>query len=192
MATFAHWWGYKVEAWDGIPHNAGLLARKGVRVSIHSDSGNLVQRLYTEAAVAARYGLAVDDALRSITLNAASALGVDDRIGSLDVGKDADVALFSRHPLDVYTLAVATLIDGEVVYEREALPTPADLPAAPVMPGGESGPPPGDLVPEAAPENGDGLYAIVGGTAAYHDRSSDRERHHHHRGRRDPRDRLRH
>lgn len=162
VATFAHWWGYKVEAWDGVPHNAALLARKGVRVSIHSDSGNLVQRLYTEAAVAARYGLSEEDALRSITINAASALGVDGRIGSLEVGKDADVAVFTRHPLDVYTLVEKTFIDGELVYDRGAVPTPADRPAPPPLPKGPSAPEPSALVPPADPVSGPGLYAFVG------------------------------
>jgi imidazolonepropionase-like amidohydrolase len=162
VATFAHWWGYKVEAWDGIPHNAALLARDGVKVSIHSDSGNLIQRLYTEAAVAARYGLSVDDALRAVTINAAAAIGVDDRIGSLEVGKDADLAIFTRHPLDVYTLVETTMIDGEVVYQRGRLATPADLPR-PWLGNDRSAPPPAELLPEAAPENPDGLYAIVGG-----------------------------
>ncbi|HEU4402625.1 MAG TPA: amidohydrolase family protein, partial [Candidatus Polarisedimenticolia bacterium] len=163
VATFAQWWGYKVEAWDGIPHNAALLARAGVRVSIHSDSGNLVQRLYTEAAVAARYGLAEEDALKAITLNAATALGVGDRIGSLEVGKDADIAIFTRHPLDAYTLVEKTLIDGQVVYERGAIPTPAGLPPPPPLPRGPSAPPPSELVPATAPVNPDGLYAVVGG-----------------------------
>lgn len=162
VATFAQWWGYKVEAWDGIPHNAALLARKGVRVSIHSDSGNLVQRLYTEAAVAARYGLSEEDALRAITLNAASALGLEDRIGSLDVRKDADIAIFTRHPLDVYTLVATTLIDGEVVYDRGAIPTPAGLPSPPPPPQGPSAPPPADLVPASIPLNESGLYAFTG------------------------------
>lgn len=162
VATFAQWWGFKVEAWDGIPHNAALLARKGVRVSLHSDSGTLVQRLYAEAAVAARYGLSEEDALRAITLNAASALGLEDRIGSLDVGKDADIAIFTRHPLDAYTLVAATLIDGEVVYDRGTIPTPAGLPAPPPPPKGPSGPPAADLVPAAVAVNEAGLYAYVG------------------------------
>ena len=163
VATFAHWWGYKVEAWDGIPHNPALLARDGVRVSIHSDSGDLIQRLYTEAAVAARYGLSEEDALKAITLNAATALGIGDRVGSLEVGKDADIAVFTRHPLDAYTLCETTLIDGAVVYSRGGVPTPADLPPPPVPPRGPSAPPATDLVPQAAPINDKGLYAVVGG-----------------------------
>jgi imidazolonepropionase-like amidohydrolase len=163
VATFAQWWGYKVEAWDGIPHNAALLARAGVRVSLHSDSGSLVQRLYNEAGVAARYGLSEEDALRAITLNAATALGIGDRVGSLEVGKDADLALFTRHPLDAYTLVTMTLIDGVVVFDRGTVPTPKTLPPAPPLPHGPSAPPPGELVPKSAPINPRGLYALVGG-----------------------------
>ena len=163
VATFGQWWGYKVEAWEGLPHNAALLARNGVRVSIHSDSGDLIQRLYTEAAVAARYGLSEEDALRAITLNAATAIGVGDRVGSLEVGKDADVAILTRHPLDVYTLVETTIIDGEIVFERDEIPTPVNLPAPPVFPTGPSAPPPRELEPEPAPINDKGLYAFVGG-----------------------------
>ena len=162
VATFAQWWGYKVEAWDGIPHNAALLARKGVRVSIHSDSGNLVQRLYNEAAVAARYGLSEEDALKAITINAATALGIGDRVGSLETGKDADIAIFTRHPLDMYTLVEKTFIDGDLVYDRGAVPTPAGLPALPPLPRGPSAPEPSVLVPRADPINASGLYAYVG------------------------------
>lgn len=162
VATFAQWWGYKVEAWDGIPHNAALLARKGVRVSIHSDSGNLVQRLYNEAAVAARYGLSEEDALKAITINAATALGVGDRIGSLEVGKDADVAIFTRHPLDMYALVEKTFIDGVKVYDRGSIPTPSDLPAPPPLPKGPSAPEPSALVPPADPVNESGSYAFTG------------------------------
>ncbi|HEX9427518.1 MAG TPA: amidohydrolase family protein, partial [Candidatus Polarisedimenticolia bacterium] len=163
VATFAQWWGYKVEAWDAIPHNAALLARAGVRVSLHSDSGSLIQRLYNEAAVAARYGLSEEDALKAITLHPASTLGVADRIGSLEVGKDADIAIFTRHPLDAYTLVATTIIDGRVVFDRGTIPTPSPLPPAPRPPKGPSGPPPAELVPAAAPVNDGGLYAIVGG-----------------------------
>jgi len=118
VATFAHWWGYKWEAWDGIPGNAAILADHGARVAIHSDSANLLQRLYEEAAIAMHYGLGREDALKSITLNPAWMLGVDDRIGSLDVGKDADIAIFSKDPFDIYTRVEMTLVDGKVVYDR--------------------------------------------------------------------------
>jgi len=124
VATFAHWWGYKWEAWDGIPHNAAILADHGVRVAIHSDSPDLIQRLYEEAAIAMRYGLERDDALKAITLNPAWMLGLDDRIGSLDVGKDADIAIFSKDPFDIYTRVEKTLVDGKVVYDRSKKPSP--------------------------------------------------------------------
>jgi len=162
VATFAQWWGYKVEAWDGIPHNAALLAKKGVRVSIHSDSGNLVQRLYNEAAVAARYGLSEEDALKAITINAATALGIGDRVGSLETGKDADIAIFTRHPLDMYTLVDKTFIDGDLVYDRGAVPTPAGLPAPPPLAKGPSAPEPSVLVPRPDPVSASGLYAFTG------------------------------
>ncbi|HMC82787.1 MAG TPA: amidohydrolase, partial [Candidatus Polarisedimenticolia bacterium] len=120
VATFAHWWGYKWEAWDGIPQNAAILADHGVRVAIHSDSADLIQRLYEEAAVAMHYGLSREDALKAITLNPAWMLGLDDRIGSLEVGKDADIAIFSKDPFDIYTRVEKTLVDGKIVYDRSA------------------------------------------------------------------------
>ena len=122
VATFAHWWGYKWEAWDGIPQNAALLAGHGARVAIHSDSADLIQRLYEEAAIAMHYGLDREEALKSITLHPAWMLGVDDRIGSLDVGKDADIAIFSRDPFDILTRVEVTLVDGKVMYERSGSP----------------------------------------------------------------------
>jgi len=118
VATFAHWWGYKWEAWDGIPQNAAILAEHGVKVAIHSDSPDLIQRLYEEAAIAMRYGLSREDALKAITLNPAWMLGVDNRVGSLEVGKDADIAIFSKDPFDIYTQVEKTLVDGKVVYDR--------------------------------------------------------------------------
>jgi len=124
VATFAHWWGYKWEAWDGIPQNAAILAEHGVKVAIHSDSADLVQRLYEEAAVAMRYGLEREDALKAITLNPAWILGVDDRIGSLEVGKDADIAIFSKDPFDIYTRVEKTLVDGKLVFDRSKTPSP--------------------------------------------------------------------
>jgi len=122
VATFAHWWGYKWEAWDGIPQNAAILSEHGVRVAIHSDSADLIQRLYEEAAVAMHYGLGREDALKAITLNPAWMLGLDDRIGSLEVGKDADIAIFSKDPFDIYSRVEKTLVDGKIVYDRSANP----------------------------------------------------------------------
>lgn len=117
-ATWADWWGFKMEAYDGIPWNATLLDEAGVVVAIHSDSADGVQRLYTEAAKTLRYGMSEADALAAITLNPARVLGVERRVGSIEVGKDADLALFSHHPLDVYTRVERTWIDGVLVYDR--------------------------------------------------------------------------
>lgn len=120
IATWPDWWGFKMEAWDGIPHNAALVKAVGVPVALHSDSANVVQRMYTEAAKVVRYGMSEEDALESITLDPARMLGIDPWVGSLEVGKQADLALFSRHPLDVTTLVQRTWIDGELVYDRAA------------------------------------------------------------------------
>lgn len=124
IATWADWWGFKMEAYDGIPHNAALVKSAGVPVAIHSDSANQVQRLNVQAAKTLRYGMSEADALESITLDPARLLGIDARVGSIAVGKDADLALFSGHPLDMYSLNTATWIDGELVYERSKEGTP--------------------------------------------------------------------
>jgi len=119
MATFADWWGFKHEAYDAIPWNAVISMRKGVRVAIKSDSDDFARRLNQEAAKAMRYGGATEDeALRMITLNAAWIVGVDDRVGSLDVGKDADISIWNHHPLSDYALVDQVLIDGDVYFDR--------------------------------------------------------------------------
>ena len=124
IATWADWWGFKMEAYDGIPHNAALVKAAGVPVAIHSDSSNEIQRMNIQAAKTLRYGMSEEDALVSITLDPARLLGIADRVGSIEVGKDADFALFSRHPFDMYSLNVATWIDGVQVYDREQEGTP--------------------------------------------------------------------
>ena len=119
IATFTDWWGYKHEAYDAIPWNAVLSMRQGVRVAIKSDSDDFARRLNQEAAKAIRYGGATEDeALRMITLNAAWIVGVDDRVGSLDVGKDADISIWNHHPLSSYALVDQVLIDGELFFDR--------------------------------------------------------------------------
>ena len=119
IATFADWWGYKWEAWDAIPWNAVMSMRKGVKVAIKSDSNDFARRLNQEAAKTIRYGGATEDeALKMITLNAAWILGVDDRVGSLDVGKDADITIWNAYPLSSYALVDQTIIDGDVYFDR--------------------------------------------------------------------------
>jgi len=118
-STFSDWWAFKVEAYDAIPYNAALMKDAGVCVSLNSDSGELVRRLYLEASKAVKYGGVPEmEALRMVTLNAAKQLGIDGRVGSLEPGKDADLAVFSEHPFSVYTRCELTLVDGEVEFER--------------------------------------------------------------------------
>jgi imidazolonepropionase-like amidohydrolase len=118
LATFADWWGYKIEAWDAIPWNAVMSMRKGVRVAIKSDSNDFDRRLNQEAGKCVRYGGATEDeALKMITLNPAWIIGVDDRVGSIDVGKDADLVIWDKHPLTSYAKVLQVLIDGDVYFD---------------------------------------------------------------------------
>jgi imidazolonepropionase-like amidohydrolase len=119
IATFADWWGYKQEAWDAIPWNAVMSMRKGVRVAIKSDSEDYTRRLNQEAAKTMRYGGATEEeALKMITLNAAWIVGVDDRVGSIDVGKDGDLVIWDGYPLSSYGVPEKVLIDGDVYFDR--------------------------------------------------------------------------
>jgi len=119
IATFSDWWGYKQEAWDAIPWNAVMAMRKGVRVAIKSDSEDYTRRLNQEAAKTMRYGGATEEeALKMITLNAAWIVGVDDRVGSIDVGKDADLVIWDGYPLSSYGAPEKVLIDGDVYFDR--------------------------------------------------------------------------
>jgi imidazolonepropionase-like amidohydrolase len=119
IATFADWWGYKNEAWDATPWNAVMSMRKGVRVALKSDSNDLMRRLNQEAGKMIRYGGATEDeAIQMITINPAWIIGVDDRTGSIDVGKDADIVIWNGEPLSSYALADKVMIDGEVYFDR--------------------------------------------------------------------------
>jgi imidazolonepropionase-like amidohydrolase len=121
-STFADFWGYKPEAWDAIPYNAAIMHKFGVNVSINSDDDERVTRLYEEAGRVFHYNngeVTEDDALKMITLNPAIQLGIDNRVGSIEVGKDADLALFSAHPLSSYTVVEKTFIEGQIYFDRE-------------------------------------------------------------------------
>ena len=123
-STFADNWAYKLEAYDAIPFNAALMAERGVKVSINSDSDERARRLYQEAAKAMKYGGASEEeALRMITLNAAWQLGIDKLTGSIDIGKDADLAIFNGHPFAPASRVEMTLIDGRVFFDRNKAPT---------------------------------------------------------------------
>jgi imidazolonepropionase-like amidohydrolase len=118
IATFADWWGYKDEAWDAIPWNAVMSMRQGVRVALKSDSNDLVRRLNQEAGKMVRYGGATEEeALRMITLNPAWIIGVDDRVGSIDTGKDADVVIWDMDPLSTYARVEKVYIDGGLFFD---------------------------------------------------------------------------
>ena len=120
-STFSDWWGYKVEAADAIPHNAAIMVRKGVLVSVNSDSAEHARRLNTEAAKSIKWGgLTEDEALALVTINPAKQLRVDSRVGSLEPGKDADVVVWSHHPLSSYAIVERAYIDGAVYYDRLA------------------------------------------------------------------------
>ena len=119
IATFADWWGYKYEAFDAIPWNAVIAMRHGVRVAIKSDSDDYIRRLNQEAAKTMRYGGATEDeAIKMITINPAWIMGIDDKTGSIDVGKDADLVLWNSYPLSTYALADKVWIDGQLFFDR--------------------------------------------------------------------------
>jgi len=119
MATWPDWWGYKMEAQDAIPWNAVISMKKGVRVAIKSDSEDITRRLNQEAGKIVRYGgVSEDEALKMITLNPAWIIGVDDKVGSLDMGKDADITIWNSYPLSSYALAEKVLIDGDVFFDK--------------------------------------------------------------------------
>jgi imidazolonepropionase-like amidohydrolase len=119
-STFSDWWGYKMEAVDAIPYNAAIMHKKGVLVSLNSDSGELMRRLNTEAAKTMKYGgLNETEALSMITINPAKQLEIDSRVGSIEPGKDADLVIYDKHPLSSYAKVQKVLIDGRVYFERD-------------------------------------------------------------------------
>jgi imidazolonepropionase-like amidohydrolase len=120
VSTFSDWWSYKVEAFDAIPYNAAILQKKGVVVSLNSDDSELMRHLNTEAAKVVKYGgLSENEALAMITLNPAKQLGIDQRVGSIETGKDADLVIYDKHPLSNYAKVQKVLIDGRVYFDRD-------------------------------------------------------------------------
>jgi imidazolonepropionase-like amidohydrolase len=119
-STFSDWWAYKVEAYDAIPYNAAIMTRKGVLVSINSDSAEEIRHLNQEAAKTMKWGgLSEDEALRLVTLNPAKQLKIENRVGSIEEGKDADLAIWDGPPLSIFSKVLATYVDGEVYFDRE-------------------------------------------------------------------------
>ncbi len=119
-SVFADWWAYKLEVYYSTAYNAAILTRNGVVTSINSDSGELIRHLFHEAAKTQKYGgLSDDEALSLITINPAKQLGIENRVGSLEVGKDGDIAIFQNHPLSIYAIPMITIVDGVVRFDRE-------------------------------------------------------------------------
>lgn len=119
ISTFADFWAYKWEAYNTIPHAAALCAKRGVLVAINSDDAERMRHLFNDAAKTVRFGgLSEIEALKTITINAAKIMGIDKWVGTIEAGKDADLAVFNRHPLDPYTVCEMTLVDGKVYFDR--------------------------------------------------------------------------
>jgi N-acetylglucosamine-6-phosphate deacetylase len=119
-SSFSDWWAYKFEVYDAIPYNGSLMHNAGVTVSFNSDSGELGRRLNTEAAKAVKYGgVSEVEALKFVTYNPAEQLGIADRIGSIEPGKDADLTVWNGPPLSTFTMCEQTWIDGQKYFDRE-------------------------------------------------------------------------
>lgn len=117
-STFSDWWAYKYEVNDAIPYNAAIMHNAGVVVAINSDDGEMSRRLNQEAAKSVKYGgVSEEDAWKFVTLNPAKLLHIDDRVGSIKVGKDADLVLWSDHPLSIYAKAEQTIIEGVTYFD---------------------------------------------------------------------------
>jgi imidazolonepropionase-like amidohydrolase len=128
-STFADWWAYKIEAFDAIPFNTALLHEAGASVCLKSDSNELMRHLYQEAAKCIKYGgMTEAQALETITINGAKQLGLEKRIGTIEVGKEGDLAIFNGHPLNSFSRVEMTLVEGEVYFQRQE--TLAPVPAA--------------------------------------------------------------
>jgi imidazolonepropionase-like amidohydrolase len=123
-STFSDWWAYKTEVQDAIAYNATIMQKMGLNVCINSDDPEMARRLNQEAAKSVKYGgMSEDEAWKMVTINPAKALHVSDRTGSIKVGKDADLVLWSDNPLSIYAKPLTDIIDGTIYYdvERDAM-----------------------------------------------------------------------
>lgn len=116
-STFSDWWSFKMEAFDAIPGNGPLMHSQGVLVSYNSDNAQLATRLNWEAAKAAKFGLSDEEALKFVTINSAKQLRIDDKVGSLEVGKDADFVIWNGNPISTYSHCEQTWLDGRKYFD---------------------------------------------------------------------------
>jgi imidazolonepropionase-like amidohydrolase len=156
-SLFADWWAYKIEAFDAIPFAAALVNEAGASVCFKSDDKELMRHLYQDAAKGIKYGgMSEADVLAAITINGARQIGLEQRIGSIEVGKDADLVIFNGHPLNSYARPDMTLVEGEVYFQRTAILQPDSVAAAPPV-----APRDGSI---KLPPRADGPIAIRGAT----------------------------
>jgi imidazolonepropionase-like amidohydrolase len=119
-STFSDWWAYKMEVKEAIPYNASIMAKVGVTTAINSDDAEMARRLNQEAAKTILYGgTTEEEAWKMVTLNPAKMLHLDNRLGSIKVGKDADVVLWNNNPLSIYSRPEKTIIEGTVYFDSE-------------------------------------------------------------------------
>jgi len=119
ISTFADAWAYKWEAYNTMPHAAALAAKRGVVVAINSDDAERMRHLFNDAAKTVRFGgLSELEAIKTLTLNPAKIMGIEKWVGTIEAGKDADLAVFNKHPLDPYTVCTMTMVDGKVCFDR--------------------------------------------------------------------------
>jgi imidazolonepropionase-like amidohydrolase len=119
-STFSDWWAYKFEVNDAIPYNAKLMADQGVVVAINSDDAEMGRRLNQEAAKSVKYGgMSEEEAWKMVTLNPAKLLHLDNRLGSIKIGKDADLVLWDSNPLSTTAKVDLTMIEGAIYFERK-------------------------------------------------------------------------
>jgi imidazolonepropionase-like amidohydrolase len=119
-STFSDWWAYKAEAYDAVPFNAAIMQKKGVLVSLNSDDAELMRHLNTEAGQGHEVRRVSEaDALAMVTLNPAKQLGIDNRVGSIEVGKDADLVIYDKFPMNDYAKVQKVFIDGTLYFDVE-------------------------------------------------------------------------
>lgn len=119
-STFSDWWAYKFEVYEAIPQNAALMASQGITVAINSDDSEMGRRLNQEAAKSVKYAdMSEEEALKMVTLNPAKLLRIDEQVGSIKIGKSADLVLWTDHPLSIYAKAAYTMVDGTIYFSME-------------------------------------------------------------------------